>query len=125
MKTISIKFLSIICIFLATATMYSQDENDDDLQIEELTGTFESYDEEQNQFLFSVILEEDGVEMVENYIFIINNKKVEAKYNLKSTEFEGKSFLINYTVEVVSETNEDGDDDFSEVYTIKNITLLN
>ena len=124
MKTISIKFLGIICMFLATTIAFSQEENEDDFEIEQLTGTFQGYNKEQNQYLFSVIFDEDGVEVIENYKFIIKDTNIESKYDLKSKEFEGQKFSIKYTVEVVSEPNEDGDEDFFEIYTIKDITLM-
>lgn len=123
MKTISIKFLGIICMFLATTIAFSQEESDDDFEIEELTGTFESFDKEQNLYLFSVIFEEDGVEVVENYKFIIKDEKIESKYDLKSKALEGQAFLIKYTVKVISETNEEGDEDFYEIYTIKDLEI--
>ena len=123
MKTISIKIMSVIFLCLITTNTFAQEAEDDDLEIEELTGTFEGFEKEQNQYLFTVIYDEDGIEEVENYKFIIKDAAIESKYNLKNESLIGQSFLIKYTVHVVTELNEEGEEDFVEVYTIKDITL--
>lgn len=125
MKTISINILTIICIFLLTINAYSQtDSKNDDLEIEELTGTFYGFDEHQNLYLFSVVYEEDGIEVEDDYKFIITDKKIESKYNLKSETLKDKSFLIKYTVHVITEINDEEEEEFVEIYTIKDLLLI-
>ena len=95
------------------------------MDLEEVNGIFKKYSEDNNKLLFAVNFDDEGDLYEEVYEFVINDKKVQTKYNFYSNEFIGKKFRIKFTVNVNSELNEeDGIEEFYEVYTIKEIYLL-
>ena len=120
----NIKLLSMVCILFVTTVIFAQNEESDDYDIEKLTGEFQGYNEKENTYHFVVSFEEEGNETLENIKFIIKNEKIASKYNLKLEALIGQSFTINYTVEVKSDKLEDGTEDFFEIYTIRNLNLI-
>ena len=121
MKNICSKLLSMIFILFVSTVTFSQAEND--IELEELVAVYDGFNEELDTYQFIVSYVEDGIEMTDNYEFKILNSTISDKYNLKSDEFIGKSFQIKYAVTVESETLDDGNEEFHEVYTMYEIGL--
>lgn len=125
MKTKSIYiYISILAFFFFPVIIHSQEvTSDDELELEEVTGVFKKYDANSNTYLFSVAFEDDDDSYEETIEFIIGNEFIKNKLNLNN--FVGQKFVIKYTVIVKSVLNEDdGFEEFYEVYTIKELEKL-
>ena len=125
MKTKSIYiYISILAFFFFPVIIHSQEvTSDDELELEEVTGVFKKYDANSNTYLFSVAFEDDDDSYEETIEFIIGNEFIKNKLNLNN--FVGQKFVIKYTVIVKSVLNEDdGFEEFYEVYTIKELEML-
>lgn len=124
MKKVDLRIGLIFCFFLIWGSNIAQESKIEDDEIEKLVGVFEGYTEELKIYNFTVKYNSDDIEFEEIYQFTMINEKVEAKYDLKTEKLVGKSFDISYTVRVESELNDEGMEDFYEVYTIINLVLI-
>ena len=125
MKTKSIYiYISLLAFFFFPVIIHSQEvTSDDELELEEVTGVFKKYDVNSDTYLFSVAFEDDDDSYEETIEFIIGNEFIKNKLNLNN--FVGQKFVIKYTVIVKSVLNEDdGFEEFYEVYTIKELEML-
>jgi len=124
MKKVGLKIVLIFCFFLIWGSIIAQETKIDEDEIEKLVGVFDGYIEELEAYNFKVIYELDEIETEDSYQFVMINKKVEIKYDLKADKLLGKSFEISFTIRVESELNDEGIEDFYEVYTIIDLKLI-
>lgn len=117
------KYIGLPIIFLFATAAHAQTDKLDDLDLEEIILTFKGHHTDLNLYMFSDSYEDEGNIVEDNYEFSFKNKAEEAKYDLKSDQFIGEFFKISYTVEVATRTDEDGEEEFYEIYTIYSITL--
>lgn len=124
MKTTKFRILFLAIFTIIFNNIFAQ-ENDDDLLVDQIVGVFEGYNEEMDLYNFSVNYTEDGVDMTDEYQFIIKDEKLRKKFELKSKELIGQQFLIKFKVEVVSKYNEKEDfEDIVEQYIVLEIDIF-
>lgn len=121
----SLKYIGLPAVFLFATAMYAQTEQQDELDLEEMVTTFKGYDENLQLYLFSSNNEHGGKILEDKYEFTFKSKTQESKYDLKSDQFKGKSFTLTYTVEVATRLDEEGEEEFYEIYTIYTIDIYN
>lgn len=121
----SFKYFGLPAVFLFATAMYAQTEKQDDIDLEEMVITFKGYDENHQLYKFSGSYEDEGKMVEDKYEFIFKSKTQESKYDLKSDKFIGELFKLSYTVEVATRTDEEGEEEFYEIYTIYTIDIYN
>lgn len=84
-----------------------------------ITGTFEGYEGDAYSFAF---IDEYGDE--DSMFFSKIKPEVLKSFDLKSSKLIGKKFQVTYAIEIISETDEDGDTYETEEKTITGIKAL-
>ena len=102
-------FVAVLSLNVATAQNDSQT----------ITGTFEGYEGDAYSFAY---IDEYGDE--DSMFFTKITPEVLKSFDLKSSKLVGKKFQISYTIEVISETDEDGDTYEIEEKTITSLKAM-
>ena len=121
----SFKYIGLPAVFLFATAMYAQTGEQDELDIEEMVITFKGYNEDLQMYLFTSSYEDDGKIVEDKYQFTFKSATQESKYDLKSEKFKGENFRLSYTVEVATRLDEEGEEEFYEIYTIYSIDINN
>lgn len=124
MKKNGLRIIALFYFVIYQGNIVAQEAKIVDEDVENIVGIFDGYIEELNTYDFIVEYELDVNILEESYNFVMKNKELETKYDLKTEKLLGKSFEISYTVHVETELNDEGIEDFYEIYTIIDLKLI-